>query len=97
MTFLGVDGRGDGLGRAMMMMDWVEWSVNKMWREGYFVWLVCFFLGGMEMRGEGGEGEADGGGEGGGEGGDGDGDLREMGMEMGLGLGLEGRWGWRWR
>lgn len=45
----------------MMMMDWVEWSVNKMWREGYFVWLVCFFLGGMEMRGEGGEGDGDGG------------------------------------
>lgn len=42
------------------MMDWVEWSVNKMWREGYFVWLVCFF-GGMEMRGEGGEGDGDGG------------------------------------
>lgn len=45
MTFLGVDGRGDGLGRGMMM-DWVEWSVNKMWREGYFVLVSLFFLGG---------------------------------------------------
>lgn len=33
-------------------MDWVEWSVNKMWREGYFVWLVFFFLSdGDEGRG----------------------------------------------
>lgn len=44
-----------------MMMDWVEWSVNKMWREGYFVLVSLFFLGGMEMRGEGGEGDGDGG------------------------------------
>lgn len=28
------------------MMDWVEWSVNKMWREGYFVLVSLFFLGG---------------------------------------------------
>lgn len=60
MTFLGVDGRGTDWVEGMMMMDWVEWSVNKMWREGYFVWLV-FFWGGMEMRGEGGEGDGDGG------------------------------------
>lgn len=34
------------------MMDWVEWSVNKMWREGYFVLVSLFFFGdGDEGRG----------------------------------------------
>lgn len=61
MTFLGGKlGRGTDWVEELMMMDWVEWSVNKMWREGYFVWLVLFFWG-MEMRGEGGEGDGDGG------------------------------------
>lgn len=65
-----------------MMMDWVEWSVNKMWREGYFV-LVSLVFWGMEMRGEGGEGDGDGDFEGDGNGdGVGVGVGREMGMEM---------------
>lgn len=37
------------------------------WREGYFVWLVCFFGGGRREEGDGDEGD-------GYEGGDGDGD-----------------------
>lgn len=63
MTFLGVDGRGTDWvpPRGMMMMDWVEWSVNKMWREGYFVLVSFVFCWGMEMRGEGGAGDGDGG------------------------------------